>query len=287
MSAGLAPIPDVRASSTRRTQRLNAPLVIGGGIIALLMALSFIVPALSPHEPRIADALAADLPPSGTHPFGTDESGFDLFVRVLYAPRVDITIAFVGVGIGLVIGVVLGLVAGFARGIVGQILIRATDLLQAFPVLILALALTALLGNSTRNVMFALAFVNAPIFLRLVRGRVLTVRELRYVQAAVALGNPTSRLLRVHVLPNSIQPVLVQWGISMGWGILITAALAFLGVGVQIPTPEWGAMISVGARNLTTGQWWTIVFPGLGLALAVCAFNLISEGIDGLWDVRR
>ena len=134
---------------------------------------------------------------------------------------------------------------------------------------------------------WALAFVNAPIFLRLIRSRVLTVREHRYIEAAIALGNPTGRLLRRHVMPNSIGPVIVQFGISMGFGIILLAGLAFLGVGIQVPTPEWGSMILIGRSNITTGQWWTAVFPGIMLAIAVFGFNLLSDGVARAREVER
>ena len=159
--------------------------------------------------------------------------------------------------------------------------------MQSFPVLILALALVALAGNNRTNVIWALAFVNAPIFLRLIRSRVLTVREQRYIEAAIALGNPLPRLLRRHVLPNAIGPVIVQFGISMGFGIIILATLAFLGVGVQVPTPEWGSMILIGRSNIITGQWWTAVFPGIMLAIAVFSFNLLSDGVARAREVDR
>jgi peptide/nickel transport system permease protein len=157
---------------------------------------------------------------------------------------------------------------------------RFTDLLQAFPLLILAIAIVALTGNNLTNVIWAIAFVNIPIFLRLTRSQVLTIRELRYVEASIALGNTRTRLIARHIFPNAIGPVIVQVGISMGYGILLLAALAFLGVGVQVPTPEWGSMILIGAGDIVTGQWWTSIFPGVVLILAVAGFNLISEGVE-------
>jgi len=266
---------------------LNPALIAGIALIVMLVVGSFLVPALSsygPRQPNPADALQG---PSVSHLFGTDETGFDVFTRVWYAPRIDLTIAAAGVGLGLVIGVTIGVAAGFTRGLVGEFVLRVADIVQSFPVLILALALVALAGNDRTNVIWALAFVNAPIFLRLIRSRVLTIREQRFIEAAIALGNPTRRLLRKHVLPNALGPVVVQFGISMGYGIILLAGLAFLGVGIQVPTPEWGSMILIGRSNITTGQWWTAIFPGLFLAIAVFAFNLLSDGVEQAREVSR
>jgi len=278
---GRSPRARVRATVAHvRATRWHPTLIVGVAIVAILIAAAFIVPALSHIGPQTANPVAALQGPSLRHPFGTDESGLDVFTRVFYAPRIDFPLAAAGVGVGLGVGVLLGLIAGWSRGLVGEVIMRITDLLQAFPLFILALALVALTGNKLTNVVWALGFVNAPVFLRLIRSRVLTIREQRYVRAAVALGNSRTRLVARHVLPNAVGPVIVQAGISMGYAILILAGLAFLGVGVQVPTPEWGSMILIGSANITTGQWWTAVFPGVALSIAVLGFNLISEGIE-------
>ncbi len=271
----------------RRLRRnLNPPLLWGAFIIIALAVGAYVVPAISQFGAEVANPREALEPPSGRHPFGTDRSGFDIFVRVFQAPRIDLTIVVLGVGLGAVIGSVLGVVTGFSRRIMGEFSMRVADIVQAFPLLILAIALVALGGNSLTNVVFVLAFVNAPVFLRLIRSRVLTVREQRFIQAAVALGNSTPRLVFRHVLPNSLGPAVVQFGISMGYGILTLAGLAYLGVGVQLPTAEWGSMILSGSSYITTGQWWISVFPGIFLAIAVFAFNLLSEGIEQVREVH-
>ena len=265
----------------------NPALVAGALIIIFLVVGSFIIPAISPYgaeDPNPRDALQG---PSFSHLFGTDETGFDVFTRAMFAPRIDLSIAAAGVALGALIGVILGVAASYTRGLVGEIVLRVADIIQSFPVLILALALVALAGNNRTNVIWALAFVNVPIFLRLIRSRVLTIREQRYIEAAIALGNPTPRLLRRHVLPNALGPVIVQLGISMGYAIILLAGLAFLGVGIQVPTPEWGSMILIGRSNITTGQWWTAVFPGLILAIAVFGFNLVSQGVEQAREVNR
>ena len=196
-------LPRHAESFGRRLRRsLNPPLLWGAFIIFVLALGAYVVPAVWQFGAEIANPREALLPPSARHPFGTDRSGFDIFVRVFHAPRIDLTIVVLGVGLGALIGIVLGVAAGFSRRLMGEASMRLADVVQAFPLLILAIALVSLGGNSLTNVVFVLAFVNAPVFLRLVRSRVLTVREQRYIQAAVALGNSTTRLVFRHVLPT-------------------------------------------------------------------------------------
>lgn len=260
--------------------RLNASLVTSTVLIGLLVVGSFAVPALSQWDAEIANPREALRSPSWSHPFGTDRSGLDIFVRVFQAPRIDLSVVAIGVVIGGCIGILLGVLMGFARGRWGELAMRLTDVIQAFPLLILAITLVSLAGNDLSNIVIVLAFVNIPVFIRLTRGQVLTVRELRYIDASLALGNSKGRLIFRHILPNSLGPAVVQFGLSMGYGILTLAGMAFLGVGIQAPTPEWGSMILTGTAYITTGQWWISVFPGLGLAVAVFSFNLLSEGIE-------
>lgn len=277
----------VSAGEDGASGRWNAQLVAGLSIFGILIVGAFVVPWLSPFDPELADPRSALLPPSWTHPFGTDRSGLDIFVRSFAAAKLDLSIVFAGVLLGALIGIALGVAAGFSRGWIGEIVMRVTDVVQSFPLLILAIALVALAGNSLTNVVVALAFVNVPVFLRLTRGQVLSLREQRFIMAAVSLGNRTPRLLYRHILPNALGPATVQFGLSMGYGILTLAGLAFLGVGVQVPTPEWGSMILSGSSNITTGQWWTWLFPGIMLMIAVFGANLLSEGIEGAREVVR
>lgn len=265
---------------------LNPPLLSGAAIIAVYVIGAYLIPALSQFDAEIANPREALQSPSSRHPFGTDRSGLDVFVRVFQAPRIDLSIVLLGVGLGAIIGVLLGVMTGFSRGPIGEVSMRIADIVQAFPLLILAIALVSLAGNDLKNVVFVLAFVNVPVFLRLTRSRVLTVREQRFIEASVALGNSKTRLISRHILPNTLGPAVVQFGVSMGYGILTLAGLAFLGVGVQLPTPEWGSMILTGSTNITTGQWWISVFPGIALALAVFAFNLVSEGVEQAREVH-
>ncbi len=264
----------------RRSRYRNAPLISGLSIIGLFVVGSFLIPWLSPYDafrPVPADALQG---PSSSHYFGTDVIGYDVFVRVAYAPRVNLSIAVPGVLIGALLGVSIGVAAGFSRRFAGEVVMRVADLLQAFPLLILALAIVALTGQSNLNIIGAIAFINTPVFLRLVRSQVISIRELGYVEVAEALGNPVRRIVYKHILPNAMGPAIVQFGVSLGYAILVLAGLSFLGLGVAPPTPEWGGMIRTGASALTTGQWWTVLFPGLALGTAVASFNLVSEGIE-------
>jgi ABC-type dipeptide/oligopeptide/nickel transport system permease component len=275
--------------SVMRTLRSrNVPLFAGGGIIATMIVAAYVIPSVWHYKPTQSNALNTLKHPSLSHLFGTDNFGFDVFVRVVYASRTDLSIAAEGVLLSAVIGVVIGLMVGFSRRqALDEIVMRIVDMIQSFPVLIVAVALVAFAGNKLINVVWALAFINAPIFLRLARSQVLTIREHRYVEAATALNNSTPRIILRHVLPNSIGPVIVQIGISLGYAILTVAGLAFLGVGVQAPTPEWGSMILSGKDSITTGQWWTVVFPGLAVLVAVAGFNLLAEGVERARDIYR
>ena len=268
----------VRLTRPRAGTQSNG-LILPLALLGLMVMASFVVPLISPYG--VFEALAGDPldPPSWRHLFGTDRSGFDMFVRVFYATRVDLTIAFVGVGLGAVFGVLFGLIGGQSRGWLARGAMSVADVLQAFPVFILALTLVAITGNDIRNVVWALAFVKAPIFFRLVRGEVLAVRELRYIEAADVLGLSRWRVLFRHLMPNSIGPAIVQFGVSLGYGIMTVAGLAFLGVGIQVPTPEWGSMIATGSGDIMRGSWWPMLFPGLTLAVCVFAFNLLSDGV--------
>lgn len=264
-------------------------VVLALGFILLIVIAPLITP-FGPEEMIPAHALQA---PSMVHFFGTDASGLDVYSRVVYAARIDLTIALIATGLALAIGVPLGAIAGYLDrvkgigGILTEVLMRAMDVIQAFPVFILTMALVAALGPNAFNVILAVAFVNAPVFLRLIRGEVLAVREKPFVEAARCLGNSDLQIVLKHVLPNSLGPALIQASVTMGWAILLTAGLSFVGAGVSMPTAEWGIMISVGARNLITGEWWPALFPGIALGLAVLGFALVGDGLQLFLDPTR
>ena len=210
---------------------------------------------------------------------GTDENGMDIFSRVIASPRTDLTIAVLGTLGAIGAGIPLGLIAGYYRGFFSGLLMRVSDIVQSFPVFILGMALVVVTGQEIKNVVYVVAIVNCPIYIRLVRGQVLFLRERPFIEAARALGVRDSWLIREHIFPNAIGPVVANASITVGWAILLTAGLSFIGAGVRVPTPEWGSMIAVGAKNIYTGEWWPSVFPGLALALTVLGFALLGEAL--------
>jgi peptide/nickel transport system permease protein len=214
----------------------------------------------------------------------------DIFSRVLYAPRVDLSIALAGTLISAVIGTLIGALVGFyeagrgVRSMLSGLVMRAADVLQAFPVFVFAIALVASLGQSLQTVIIAIAFVNTPIYLRLMRSQVVAIRQMRFVEASVVAGLSDLQTVLRHVIPNALGPVLAQLSVNIGWAILLTAGLSFIGAGVRAPTPEWGSMIAMGFQNVVTGQWWPSVFPGIALAITVFGFALIGSSIETMAD---
>jgi peptide/nickel transport system permease protein len=274
------------ASGWRRLRR-NRTTLAGLAIVALVALAALLAPLVAPHGATQAQTGAALSGPSLAHPFGTDAFGFDILSRVLHAARLDVGIAFGAVGVALVIGSLFGALAGFAGRVVDETIMRVMDMLSAFPGFILALGVVAALGPSVRNLVIAIALINVPVYARLLRSRVLTVKQAQYVTAAVGVGNPRRRVLFVHVLPNSVSPIFVQSTLQAGWAILEAAGLSFIGLGVRVPTAEWGVMINMGLPYIVSGQWWISFFPGAAIALTVMGFNLIGDGLQDLLDPRR
>lgn len=271
----------------RRSSKQPRPagLILGLAIVGGLLILSVVGPLISPYSPVEADARAILQPPSAAHPFGTDSAGFDILTRTLYAPRIDLYIALVGTTGSVMLGVPLGLFAGFFAhwrggwGIASEVVMRSMDILQAFPVFILAMALVAASGRSITNVILAIVFLNAPVFVRLIRAEILRIRNRAHVDAAFLAGNSRWRIASRHILPLSVGPVLVQFSVTAGFAVLLTAGLSFVGAGVRLPTPEWGLMVASGANGMVTGLWWVALFPGLFLGLSVFGLALIGDAI--------
>jgi len=270
------------------------PVYAGGYVIVAVVAIfALAAPLVAPYSPITADPSVYLLPPSFSHLFGTDVTGMDVLSRVIFAPRIDLAIALVGTGLSAAIGTFLGALVGYhqdARGVprfLSGFVMRSADVLQAFPVFVFAIALVAVFGQSIASVVFAIAFVNIPIYLRLMRSQVMNIRRMRYVEAAYVSGMPDSYIIRRHVVPNAIAPVLAQLSVNIGWSILLTAGLSFVGAGVRAPTPEWGSMIATGFPNIMTGQWWPSIFPGLALAVTVYGFAIIGASIEFMADPRR
>lgn len=262
-----------------RVVREHRMLLVGLLIVAIVLLVTAIGPVLVPYGPLQTSPELKLQPPSADHPMGTDNFGRDIVSRVVHGARLDLLIAFSVVIIALGVGSLVGTLSGYYGGIVDDVVMRITDVLFAFPSFILAMAITAMLGNTIPNVIIAIAIAYIPYFVRLTRGEILSARELGYAEAARCVGNPDWRIMYIHLLPNCLTPSLVQATLCLGWAILDTAGLAFLGLGIRPPTPEWGVLVSEGAQNIISGQWWTSVFPGAVIVFTALGFNLVGDSL--------
>lgn len=261
---------------------------LGGLVLMLALALAaLLTPYLAPFDPdAIGDIVATRyLPPSLTHPMGTDEFGRDVFSRVLYGARISLSIGFLAVAIAITLGTLLGAMAGYAGGWADALTMRFVDLLLSFPRLVLLIAVVAIFNPSIALVTLVLGLTGWMGTSRIVRGQVLAVRELEYVQAARALGYRAGRIIGRHILPNVLTPVIVAATLGIGNTILAEAALSFLGLGVPPPTASWGGMVSEG-RDAILDAWWITAFPGLAIVFTVMAFNLVGDGLRDALDPR-
>jgi peptide/nickel transport system permease protein len=258
---------------------------IGLFITLVVLVLALAGPSIAPFDP-IEQNMAAELTaPCWQHWFGTDEFGRDILSRMLHGTRVALQVGLIADGIALVIGVLLGLVAGYFRGKVDTLIMRFMDVLLAFPYLLLAMMIVAILGPGLRNAMIAIGFVYIPQYTRLVRGSVLATRELVFVTAARISGCSDWRIMTRHILRNCYSPIIVQATLTFGSAIVETAGLGFLGLGAQPPQPEWGAMLSTG-RNFILQAPWICTFPGLGILFTVIGFNLLGDGLRDALDPK-
>lgn len=287
-AAGPTERPGAAAPAARRAVRRNKnPLIWVGLLLVVVPVLaSIFAPWLSKHDPNHVDLTRRLRPPSAEHWFGTDEVGRDIFARVLDGGRRSI-----GAGLGVVllagaVGTILGGLSGWFGGRFDLVMMRAMDVILAFPGLVLAMALAAAMGPGLTSSVLAVAFVRIPVYVRLVRSQVLSLREREFIEAAVALGAPTPRVLLRHLLPNSMAPVIVQATLDVGSAMLLTATLSFLGLGVRAPAAEWGAMVN-GGRTYLIDQWWYATFPGAAILLTAVGFNLIGDGLRDRLDPRR
>jgi peptide/nickel transport system permease protein len=282
------PLTDRRQAVVAAFRR-NPLLLTGAAIAVLLVLIALLAPVLAPHPADAGTATnpaASLLPPSWAHLFGTDQVGRDLFSRVLYGARISLRIAALVLLSSVLIGVPLGLAAGFFGGWVDAVIMRVTDVFLAFPALLLSLALAAVLTPSVGNATLAIAITWWPWYARLARGQAASIAGRPFIEGCRALGVPPMRTLVRHVLPNSLTPVIVQASLDVGGVILTAAALSFLGLGAQDPTPEWGLMVSQGQSYFTT-QWWLVTFPGAAILIAALAFNLVGDGLREVLDPRR
>ena len=258
---------------------------LGAAIIICVALAAAIGPSLSPFDPSAQELALRLTGPSRMHPFGLDELGRDILARVMAGARISFLVGLVVVSVSASVGTLFGALAGYYGGIVDDVISRVIDVLLAFPGLLLAIALVAVLGPSLGNVLFALTIIGWVGYARLVRGQVLRAREFEYVQAARALGAGTPRVLWCHVIPSTFPAVVVQATLGMAGAIIGEAALSFLGLGVQPPTPSWGTMLSGGRAHLLDAPHLT-VFPGLAIALLVLGFNFVGDGLRDLSDPK-
>jgi len=266
--------------------RTHRRVTAAAALLALLFLIALLSPVISPHDPLAVSPDNSYLPPlSPGHLLGSDELGRDLLSRVLWGARVSLPVALVAVAVGLVGGGLIGLVSGYAGGLTDLLLMRVVDALLAFPGLILAIGIVAALGPGLRNAMIAIGIVAIPAYARLVRGVVLQLKHMEFITATRSIGGSPLRIVVVHLIPNLLNPIIVQVSLSAGFAILAEATLSFLGLGAQVPTPDWGQMINVGAAFLTNDPWLAIV-PGAAISIAVFSFNLLGDSLRDALDPR-
>jgi len=269
----------------------NKTAVVGLVIVITFVVAAVLAPSLSPHDPVDASLYDQLKPPvwaeggSSVHILGTDDLGRDILSRIIYGARVSLLVAVVSVGIAFVLGTLIGAISGYYRGTLDNVIMRMMDILLSFPYILLAIVVVAYLGPSLRNAMIAIGITYVPRFARIVRGSVLEEGEKDYVLAAKSIGARDWRIIFVNILPNCLGPLIVQTTLSFASAILDAAALSFLGLGAQPPTPEWGAMIA-SSRSLILRASWVMTFPGIAILLAVLGFNLLGDGLRDALDPR-
>jgi peptide/nickel transport system permease protein len=261
-------------------RRFLNPLNVGYLLVAFYALMAILAPVLPLKDPKqiYVDNMLAR--PSKEFLFGTDINGMDILSRTVYAARLDLSIAFAAVFLALILGIAIGSLIGFVGGFIDSLVGRILDLFQAYPVLILALAISGIASDSLLTVVFIITLVDAPVFIRLVRSEVIKIKSALFVESAKALGNNDFRIVFRHILPIAIPPVLIQIPIRIAYSINIVAAMAFVGVGIQPPTPEWGSMIKTGTPYISSGEWWIAIFPGIAIFGICLALNLISDELQ-------
>lgn len=255
------------------------------GLITLV-ALACLAPWITPYGPLASNVPEALQAPSLHHWFGTDELGRDVLSRVLAAARLDLAIAILAVGLSLVSGVSVGCVCGYMGGHIDLIISRIVDVMTAFPLFVMAMALVAVWGNSVQNLIYATALINFPFYIRISRAEVSARRSLGWIEAAHISGNNTLRIVFMFLLPNILPTIAIQASLNLGWAVLNAAGLSFLGLGITVPTPEWGIMVANGAHFMSSGRWWLVIFPGSVLMLTILCFNLLGDGLRDFLDPR-
>ena len=281
-----------RAEITIKQLRKNKTAMVGLGMLIVIFILCFGAPIFAPHNPTDVD-LDRGLKPGfwaddGLEGYylGTDNLGRDILSRMLYGGRITLSVGFVALGFALIVGTGLGLVAGYVGGKIDSILMRIADILFAYPALLLALVVAGTLGRGIDKAMLAIGIVYAPQMARIIRSSVLSIKEMEYIEAEHALGASNWRIVFKHVLPNSLAPLIVYSTLMLATAILDAAALGFLGVGAQPPSPEWGLSLSIARKYLVTGAWWAATFPGIAILLSVISLNMLGDGLRDALDPR-
>jgi peptide/nickel transport system permease protein len=280
----------VASSSTLRhtiwVLRGNPVTAVAAAGAIILCLLAIIGPSIVPYDPIASNVANALKPPSAQHWAGTDQLGRDVFSRLVVAARLDLAIALSAVSLSFAIGAVIGAICGYMGGRVDRYVGRFVDILMAFPLFVLAMAMVAALGNRVENIVIATAIINLPFYIRFARAEVNVRRNAGWVEAARACGDSHTSVILRFLLPNVLPAMAVQVSLNLGWAILNAAGLSFIGLGVKPPTPEWGIMVAEGARFISTGKWWLVAFPGLALMLTVLCFNLLGDGLRDILDPR-
>lgn len=297
------PIANVPSNDPRMIQTLNEDVVLspwkeawksfkknkaalfGLGLVLFFILLAIFADVLAPYGFNEQEMANKHLPPSAAHWFGTDDFGRDILSRIIYGARISLTVGFGAVAGSVIFGSALGILAGYYGKWVDGLISRVFDILLAFPSILLAIAIVAMLGPSLRNALIAIAIINIPTFGRLVRSRVLSVKEEEYIIAAKAIGMRDTRILLHHILPNSLAPIIVQGSLAIATAIIEAAALGFLGLGAQPPSPEWGKMLA-DSKDFIINAPWTVFFPGIAIVLTVLGFNLMGDGLRDALDPR-
>ncbi len=267
-------------------KRIDWDLTIGAGITAVFLLIGLLSLVYTPYPPNAQRIEIRLSPPSLAHPLGTDQLGRDVLSRLMEGARHSLAVALTAVFLGAWAGTTLGMIAGWCPGILDEVLMRTVDFIMGFPILLFALLIAAVLGPGMRNSLIAIAVANVPVFARLTRGNLLSLREREFVLAARACGAETGRILYAHLLPNLISPLLIQGTISLGTAILADAGLSYLGLGIQPPHPSWGRMVYE-ARSFLALDPWLAIYPGLAIALSILGFNLLGDGLRDRFDPRR
>lgn len=271
--------------NTWRRLKQNRRAIVGLVILVFLILIAILAPVLAPEGYDAQNLDEAFISPCWAHPFGTDNLGRDVLVRLMYGSRISLQLGLISVLISAVGGIVFGAIAGFYGGKVDNVFMRIMDVFQCIPSMLLAIAIAAILGSGINNAMIAIGVSGIPGFARLIRASILSIRENEYIEAARAITASDARIIVKHILPNTLSPILVQTSLSIANAILVASSLSFIGLGAQPPIPEWGAMIA-GARGFIRDYWYLVTLPGIAIMAAVVSFNLIGDGIRDALDPR-